>query len=96
MQCLLHVKKNLHLYARNFDGHGYGTRYGERLLPAFSRTGRARDGVNYYCAKLFNALPTCVQDMPLNAYKSVIKMYLLKNAFYSMDEYLSATWDIVA
>ena len=96
LDCLLHVKKNMHLYDKNMDSHQYNTRNKDNLLPAFNRTERARDGVNYYAVKLFNKLPSPVQCLSIPAYRTAVKKHLLYNAFYSLDEYFSVDWDNVS
>lgn len=92
LHCLTHIRQNIHLYNRNLDNHQYNTRNREKLLPVYTRTGRARDGVNYYGIQFFNVLPSHIQSLPLREFKNAVKSYLLTKAFYSAGEFLSEDW----
>lgn len=86
----MHLKQNIRLYDRNLSDHQYSTRNKRMILPAYTRTGRARDGKNYYSIKFFNKLPSHIQCLSLKLFKDIVKSYLVGKAFYSIDEFLSS------
>ena len=86
--CLIHVKTNLTAYKQHNEDHHYGTRRNQQLVPSYNRTERARDGINYFGIKFYNALPTHVKSLSLTIFKTRVKAYLLERCFYSCQEYL--------
>ena len=55
----------------------------------FHRIHKIKTGINYYGPKLFNFLPQSVRDLPDNQFKNYIKNHLIRNSFYSIDEYFN-------
>ena len=92
LACLLHVRDHVHEYGQPLDNHCYNTRHRNNLLTKYTRTNRARDGVNYYGVKFFNALPGTVKTLGLAEFKRTIKNYLIGRAFYSCDEFVSSNF----
>lgn len=88
LTCLKHIKKNLNRYSSHSDIHSYNTRHREDLTFDYKRTGRARDGCNYYAVKFFNVLPPGVKDLSEKCFNEKVKYLLKLNAFYSIEEYL--------
>jgi len=86
--CLCHVKENLDLYPLRGETHDYLTLKRSCLSMKPCRLKRSQDGKNYWGAKLFNSLPTAVQDLPLPTFKKKITELLLKLAVYSTQEFL--------
>lgn len=86
--CLVHVKMNVLSYTRHDDRHTYSTRHGDNLLPDFTRTQRARDGINFYAVKFYNKLPSKVRSLPATSFKNTLKSFLLSRAHYHFREFL--------
>lgn len=90
LQCLIFMKKNLHLFSQHSDTHGYPTRGNSNIVPGFLRLGRARTGTSYYCVQFLNVLPLAFRSSELPLFKSRMKKFLIANAFYSFQEFLEA------
>ena len=88
LQCLVHLKTNLFNYTKNESIHSYETRSGGNMRMDFLRLSRTRNGTDYYALKFFNVLPIAIRLLDRTSFKSVIKRFLLENAFYDFDEFL--------
>ena len=89
--CKNDLVKNLILLnkLRFLDIHKYFTRRRDDIRSKNLRLQRTKNGTNFLCDKFFNKLPLNIKNLPLNSYKSAIKKFLLKYAFYSADKFLS-------
>lgn len=47
-----------------------------------------RDVVGYYAVHLFNRLPAAIKTYDKNVFNNRIKLFLLRSAFYSVDDFL--------
>ena len=83
---LLYIINNLPLYSTG--AHEYETRYRNNLVPEYHRLYRSRQATNHYGLKFFNVLPRGVRELPVAQFTGVIKGFLLRGAFYSVEEYL--------
>lgn len=88
-QCLLYIKRNIHLFTQHREIHNYATRNNENILPDFRRLTRTRRGTDYYCVMFFNALPLAVRQLEEILFIKKIKQYLILKSFYSIREYLT-------
>lgn len=88
-QCLMHIKVNIDKYITNESLHSYSTRNKDKIHPDYLRLSRTRNGTSYYATKFFNALPSVVQVLERERFKSVIKRLLIDHAFYDFEEFLS-------
>ena len=87
--CLIHMKTHLVDYREHNEDHHYGTRHNQQLVLTYNRTERARDGINHFGIKFYNALPTHVKSLSFTTFKTRVKTYLLEKCFYSFEEYLT-------
>lgn len=90
LHCLLYIKENQDTYTRRDLIHNHATRNNKKLNHNFLRLTKTRNGTNYYAIKFFNVLPDNIQKLEYKRFKTVIKKYLLDNAFYDINEYLSS------
>lgn len=95
LQCLLHIKENLSKYSTHEDIHSYSTRNKTNVQLNFSRLTKTRNGTSYYAIKFFNVLPNTVQALDCKRFKFVIKRFLLENAFYDFQEFLSSDFSCI-
>lgn len=95
LECLLYVKQRVGQYRAHEDVHDYNTRGRRNLVPAYWRLGRCQDGVGYWAVKFFNILPENIRSLPINSFKHRMKQYLIKNAFYSFNEYFNSDFNML-
>lgn len=87
--CLMYVKAHIDEYRTNDEIHDHNTRQKDHLCTDFHRINRVKCGVTYYGPKLFNKLPPTVKMLSLKPFKLCLKNFLLKECFYSLEEYFS-------
>lgn len=90
LQCLLHINTNLEKYTIRNEIHSYHTRINNYLDNSYLRLSKTRVGTTYWGIKLYNALPHEIKLLQQKDFKHRIKHYLLKNAFYSIHEFLNS------
>ena len=89
---MLFAVKNLNIYQTNSSVHGMNTRQQNKLhISSVSLPSIQRD-VYYSSVKIFNQLPQNILQFCYNmhTFKILLRDYLLKNAFYFTEEFLSA------
>jgi hypothetical protein len=87
---LLLVVKNIYRFVFNNEIHTINTRQSINLhLPSVNLT-KCKKGVYYMGIVIFNHLPHDIRELSYDVkkFKSVIKNFLLKESFYSINEYL--------
>lgn len=85
---LTSVRKNISDFLVHSDIHNYNTRHQADLVIPYSRlTAGKRTTIN---VSLFNKLPENVRQMNLLHFRQNLKRYLVANAFYTIDEFLSS------
>lgn len=88
-KCLLYVKSNLESFEGLSDYHLYNTRNKNILSIPLHRTSTYKESLHYNCIILYNRLPSNIQDMAVSKFKYTVKNLLLKNGYYSIDEFLT-------
>lgn len=88
-RCLLHAKRTADTLLLQRDIHEHNTRHSRDLRLNYHRIYKTRSGVNHYSYVFFNKLPQKIRELQFNAFKTKIKYLLIKEAFYSKEEYLS-------
>jgi hypothetical protein len=89
---LMFVVRNRNFYQTNDNIHHINTRqFGMLHIPSV-RLSSIKRGVLYSSIMVFNNLPQNLQKMSNNTliFKCMLKSFLTANAFYSMDEYITA------
>lgn len=84
--CAIH--KNRGVYSLNSDFHNYNTRGANYIRPSGFRL--TRSVKNTLDVRLFNLVPTHIQELNYLSFKRVIRNFLLRHAFYSVREYTDA------
>ena len=87
---LLNVKSNNELYQTHDDLHDYNTRNKSKIVPIHYRLKRCQSGQGYWSIKFYNKLPDKVKNLPFKNFKNKVRVFLIKNAYYSFNEYLSS------
>lgn len=88
-RCVEYIISKSDVYSKLNAVHTYNTRTDDYAYKKLRLT-RSRDGLNYYCIKFFNAIPTHVRTMESKTFLAKLKSYLLKNAFYSFEEFMNS------
>jgi len=83
--------KNLNIYQTNSSVHGMNTRQQNKLHIPFVRLSSIQRGVCYSCVKIFNWLPQNIFKYynNIHTFKTLLRDYLVENAFYSIEEFPS-------
>lgn len=89
-EILKFVKKNISDFNLQNEYHQYNTRHGENLQYTLHRLELYKSNPYYMGAVLYNKLDSNIKNMTLKGFTAAVKNYLLRNAFYSVEEYLSA------
>jgi len=92
---LLFVATNRKLFLLNSQIHDMNNRHNNNLhLPSTGLT-LVQKGVAYSGCKIYNHLPPQIKNISNNIalFKSKLKKFLLRYAFYSVDEYYQTNYD---
>ena len=89
---MLFAVKNLNIYPPNSSVHGMNTRQQNKLHIPLVRLSSIQRGVYYSSVKIFNQLPQNIFKYcnNIHTFETLLRDYLVKNAFYSIEEFLSA------
>jgi hypothetical protein len=88
LENLLYVKKNIEKFRSHGELHGYDTRNRDNLAVIYKRLKKCQTGSEFLGVKLFNKLSLGARALPLTQIKQKIKVFLAKQAFYSVQEFL--------
>lgn len=86
---LCYFKRNIANYSTHSDIHNHNTRFRNSYKSMYLRLSHSHDAVGYYGTHFYNRLPTCIRSLPDNTFRHQVKQLLIKNAFYSIPEYLN-------
>jgi len=89
---MLFAVKNLNIYQTNSSVHDMNTRLQNKLHVPSVRLSSMGRGVYYSSVKIFNQLPQNIFKYcnNIHTFKTLLIDYLVKNAFYSTEEFLPA------
>lgn len=93
LQSLLYVKENEDNFITYSQIHSYPTRNRDKININFLRLKKTQNSTNYYGILFYNALPAHVKQLDLNRFKTSVKNFLLRGAFYSFEEFLDADFN---
>lgn len=88
---LVFLSDNFQIFQLNSSVHPYSTRTQNNIHCPANNLSLYQSGTYYSAIKLFNKLPHEVKDLCTSnkpQFKRILKNYLLKNAFYTVDEFL--------
>jgi hypothetical protein len=82
---------NRDLFLSNYDMHNIGTRQIHDLHMPASKLLLFQKGVCYLGSKIFNHLPSFIQELASNVkiFKTTLKNFLMTASFYTVDEFFN-------
>jgi hypothetical protein len=88
---MLFLVKNPKIYQNNTSVHGRNIRQQNKLHVLSVRSSTIQRGVYYSFVKIFNYPPPNILNLHNNIpiFRTMLRNYLVKNAFYSIDEFPS-------
>ena len=87
-ETLMFVKKNLSLFKQDEISHLYETRNKNTFVrPQKHKTKIFEKSVTYNGIKLYNSLPNTLKELNYPIFKQKIKLFLVNNPLYTMDEF---------
>ena len=87
-QVLLYMKENIINMRYREDIHTHNTRYSKKIDVPFSRLSKVKNSYLIMGPKLFNKLPSSIQQLPFRTYKNKLQNWLTANPFYSVEEFV--------
>jgi hypothetical protein len=93
LQNLLFMKNKSNL-AYNVDKHNHDTRRKHDVQIPYVRLSKTMKKPSVIGTRLYNKLPLAVRNLEIKRFKAAITQFLLKNAFYSCDEFLKGSWTL--
>jgi hypothetical protein len=92
MDCIMFVKKNLNLFARNSDTHSFNTRHCNDLSVFQHSKAMFEKSPQYRMVHIYNKLPLKIRDIAnIVKFKKTVFKYLLNLNLYSLREYFDVT-----
>lgn len=89
------VKANISLIPTVSEVHHHNTRSRGNLVIPFTRLSTAQNtNPMQVGARLFNALPHNVRELPNKVFSRIVKAHLLKAELYTLEEFNDILWDI--
>jgi hypothetical protein len=87
------VVKNVYLYTTNQELHGINTKQNTDLHLISVRLTAFKEWAYFTGMRIFNHLPANVKQLAnkIELFKSALKIYLLLQSFYSLDEYFNCS-----
>ena len=93
-QTLVYIKRRSQNLTHLENIHNYHTRNKINLLLSQHRLKTTEQHPVYIGSKLFNHLPPHIRTQPLKIFTSILKKYLIKKAFYSVEEFWEQKCDL--
>jgi hypothetical protein len=83
--------RNKHLYITNQETHGLNTRHNTEFRFPTVRLTAFKERAYFMGMKIFNHLLTNIKILSnkIELFKAILKKYLLRQSFYSLEEYFS-------
>jgi hypothetical protein len=90
---MLNAHNNLNIFQTNSSVHGMNTRQQNKLHIPSERLSSILRGVYYSSVEIFNQLPqyVVIYYNNIHTFKTLLRDCLVKSAFYSIEEFLSAS-----
>ena len=93
-RAVLHIYNNSEqMYPNRETIHNHRTRNRTKKDIPFRRITRTQTTTSYMGTKLYNKLPDAVLSQPPQKFQRLLKDFLIKQAFYSIHEFLSGIYD---
>ena len=88
-QAVLRAYVNRNNFLTHADIHTYNTRKKDNMYIQYCRLSITQQSPTYMGQVLFNKLPTQIRLLTLTELKIKLKSHLIRNAFYSVEEFLN-------
>lgn len=88
LEGVIFVKNNRDLFKINERHHDHATRHKADLLPYKTNYSYLQKNVHHSLIKIFNKLPHSLREQTVSLLKHKLKVWLLKRAYYALQEYL--------
>ena len=89
LDAIVYANDNKHDYRLHGDHHRYETRGRHDIRNDFCRLSKTQRGPKYSAIKLFNKLPADARELHSGLLRKRLRSFLLKKAFYNVDEFLN-------
>jgi hypothetical protein len=91
---LMFVVKNRELFTLNSDIHHIDTIYNNDFHLPSTQLNQFQKGVFYSRMKTYNHLLSSIKDLShdMNQFKRALKVLILSNSFFSLEEYFNFNW----
>lgn len=86
---ILYVRKNIDIFKKNSSFHNYSTRNKDKISAPTTRLHKTSNSFQGNCIRFFNKIPSEIQILSINKFKSYTKVKLLAKAYYNINEYLN-------
>lgn len=83
-------KKNVANYSTCESTHNHNTRHKANLTIPYFRITKTQNSYYYWGVKMFNKLPASIRKADISYFKKTLQDYLMGQAFYSIEEFLTA------
>jgi len=93
LEVLKRGKANLTAFEKKSDNHSHFTRQKNVLQATQAKLSTSQKGINFMGPKLFNKLPQRIKDLNYNTFVKKVKLLLLRQTFYSVQEFLECDLD---
>jgi len=90
LQCALYVSQHRTCFKEVHTNHNYFTRAHNDIVTPYTRLKKSRNGINFWCSKIWNKLPNNMKVCSYKALKLELTTVLTQNAYYSVDDFLSS------
>jgi hypothetical protein len=89
---MMFVIKNHNIFQANNFIHNINTRQHEKLHVSYVRLSSIQKGLHYTSIRIYNNLPHNIHILKdnMNIFKERLKNFLISNALYSIEEYISS------
>lgn len=96
LECLTYIKSNLKELPTNADNHNHNTRKKSDLSIPFCRLSKSQNSYIPVGIKMFNKLPSSVQNIvDIKSFRVKIKRFLISKAFYSIGEFMDSDLSVL-
>lgn len=89
LKCVTYVKSNFSSFIKANENHNYSTRHGDMLQIPRHKNTFYKDSPHYNMIIMYNNLPTYLKQIhPYNSFKTQVKEFLVRSAFYNISDFL--------
>jgi hypothetical protein len=88
LENIMYVRNNIQEFKLNRDIHSFNTRNKNQIAVPGHRLAKVRSSFAGNCTRFYNKVPTEVVNLPLNQFKSYVKLYLLRKEYYTLKEFI--------